>query len=140
MSAENRAVVCRLVRDVLNHGNTRLLDALVARDHVLHAPEGDLYGPEGVRIVVSELRRGFPDLEVTGEETSACGGWVMQRLVLRGTHAGPFLGVPGRGRVVLLTGIGIHRLAAGLVTESWLSFDGLALCRQLGTCQEHGDL
>ena len=132
MTEANTAVVRRLVEGVLNHGQTGLLAELVAADHVGHDPLGDHYGREGLRIAVAEYRAAFPDLSVTVEDLVAEGDKVAHRFTLRGTHAGPFMGIPATGRAVAATGIAIDRLAAGKLAESWVSLDALGLLRQLG--------
>jgi steroid delta-isomerase-like uncharacterized protein len=132
MSKENEAVVRRLIEEVLNGGQTDLLADLVAADHVGHDPLGDHYGPEGMRIAVAEYRTAFPDLRVTIEDLVTAGDEVVHRFTLRGTHAGPFMGIPPTGRVVTSSGIAIDRLAGGKVTETWVSIDALNLLRQMG--------
>ena len=132
MPAGNEAIVRRLIEEVLSRGQTGLLAELVAADHVGHGPFGDHYGPEGMRIAVAEYRTAFPDLRVTVEDLVAEGDKVVHRFTLRGTHTGPFLGIPPTGRVVTAVGIAIDRLAGGKVAESWLSLDALNLLRQLG--------
>ncbi len=131
MSTEQGIVSDRFMQEVLNGGNTGLLSDLVAANHVLHAPEGDLYGAEGVRIAVTEWRRGFPDLRVEIAESTMAGEWVMQRLILHGTHHGPFLGLPGSGRRVHIPGLWIQRIVGGRIVECWVSLDIVALHRQI---------
>ena len=132
MVAGNKAVVLRFVEEVVNRGDARLLADLVAARHVRHAPDGDLYGPEGVRIDVAEWRSGFPDLRLEVEDQVAEGDRVASRFVLRGTHRGPFLGVAPTGRPVAVAGVSIDRLAGGRLAESWISLDALGLLRQIG--------
>ena len=131
MSARNKALGRRFVEEVVNLGRTDLLPHLVAAEHVRHAPDGDLYGPEGVRVDLAEWRAGFPDLRVVVEDLVAEGDRVASRFVLRGTHAGPFLGVAPTGRRIALAGVAIDRLAGGRLAESWVSLDCLGLLRQL---------
>ncbi len=132
MVAGNKAVVLRFVDGVVNRGETKLLADLVAPDHVRHAPDGDLYGREGVRIDVAEWRSGFPDLRLEVADQVAEGDRVATRFLLRGTHGGPFLGVAPTGRPVAVSGVSIDRLAGGRLIESWLSLDALGLLRQVG--------
>ena len=132
MSIRNKALVRRFLETVINGGDTRLLAELVAGDHVRHAPDGDLYGPEVVRIDLAEWRTGFPDLTLTIEDLLAERDRVVSRFVLRGTHAGPFCGLAPTGRAVAMPGIGIDRIASDQLAESWVALDGLGLVRQLG--------
>jgi steroid delta-isomerase-like uncharacterized protein len=132
MKGANEILIRRLVEEVVNRGNTDLLTELVAADHVGHDPLGDHYGPEGVRIGVAELRSAFPDLRLSIEDIIADGDRVARRFTLRGTHGGPFMGLPATGRTVMASGIAIDRVAGGRLVESWLSLDVLGLLRQLG--------
>ena len=128
----NKAVVYRFVDEVMNAGHTEILGELVDADHVLHNLDGDLYGPEGVRIAVTELRTGFPDLQMVVNDMVAEGDWVVRRFVLKGTHTGPYLGMPGSGRTVEVQGVGLDRVNDGRMVESWISLDAFGLARQLG--------
>jgi predicted ester cyclase len=132
MSLANKALVHRFVEEVINRGNTRLLADLVDPAHVLHAPDGDLYGLDGVRADLAEWRVGFPDVALTVEDVIAEGDKVVSRFVLRGTHAGPALGVPPTGQRVAVGGVAIERVRDGRLVESWVSLDTLRLLRQLG--------
>ena len=132
MPNRNKALVRRFLNDVVNGGDDRLIAQLVTADHVRHAPDGDLSGPEGVRIDVAEYRTGFPDLSVTIEDLLAEGDRVVSRFVLRGTHAGCFLGLAPTGRIVAVSGMGIDRIAGDQLAESWVALDALGLLRQLG--------
>ena len=132
MSCRNKALVRRFLDEVVNGGDARLLADLVAVDHVRHAPDGDLYGTDGVRIDLAEWRTGFPDLNLALEDLLATRDRVVSRFVLRGTHAGPFLGLAPTGRTVAVTGVEIDRIVGGQIVESWVALDGLGLLRQIG--------
>jgi steroid delta-isomerase-like uncharacterized protein len=128
----NKALVHRFVEEVMNRGNTQLLAEIIGPDHVRHAPDGDLYGPEGVRADLAEWRTGFPDAVFALEDLIAEGDKVVSRFVLQGTHAGPALGVPATGRRVSVTGVAIDRVRDGRLVECWISLDTIGLLRQLG--------
>ena len=51
---------------------------------------------------------------------------------LRGTHQGTWLGVEGTGRAIETTGVAVHRIAGGLIAETWVGWDTLRLAGQLG--------
>ena len=123
-----KQVVRRFIDEVINRGNGSLLTELVAADHVSHCAGGELYGREGVRLEVEELRAAFTDLRVELTELLAEGDRVAHRFVLSGTHVGPFLGVPASGHQVTMPGMGFNRLANGQVAESWTTFDLTCLC------------
>ena len=132
MESDNERLLRRFVEEVINRGETDLLPTLVARNHIGHDPLGDHYGPEGVRISITELRSAFPDLRLTIEDVIAVGDRVAHRFTLRGTHHGPYLGLPATGRAVVTTGIAFDRVVDGCLAESWLTIDALALLRQIG--------
>jgi steroid delta-isomerase-like uncharacterized protein len=132
MPDANEAIIRRLIEEVLNRGQIDLLAELIAADHVGHDPLGDHYGREGLRIVVAEYRAAFPDLRVTVEDLVTESDKVVHRFTLRGTHVGPFMGIPPTGRLLTVAGIAIDRFTDGKVAESWVSLDALNLLRQLG--------
>ena len=63
-----------------------------------HSHPGQTPGPGGVRQLVMNVRRAFPDLVETIDDLVAEGDRVALRLTLRGTHGGPFRGVEATGR------------------------------------------
>lgn len=123
---QNAAVVRSLMEQVLGNGRYDLLPSIIAVDCEGHFPLGDHYGPEGVRIDVAGYRDAFPDLTVTLDDLFTTHDKVVRRFTLRGTHQYPYLGTPASGQPVTFRGLGIDRLAGGLIVESWVHVDGLA--------------
>lgn len=136
MSTHNKDVVRCFVEEVVNGCNTRLLADLVAVNHVRHAPDGDFYGPEGVRIDLAEYWCGFPDLRLVLEDLIAEGDRVVSRFVLHGTHVNAFLGLEPTGQIVSIPGVAIDRVTEGRLAESWVTLDTLGLLRQLKASRE----
>lgn len=134
MSAENKAVFRRYFEEVLNAGNLVLIDDLIARSYVSHYPTGYDFGggPDGVKQIVSAVRRGFPDVHFTVEDVIAEGDKVVGRWTFRGTHQGDFMGILPTGRKVSVMGIAIYRIARGKIAEAWVAWDSLGLLQQLG--------
>jgi predicted ester cyclase len=129
---ENKVLVTRFVEDVFNGGNTRLLAEMVSPEHVSHLPNGDHYGPEGVRIDIASFRAAFPDLRLMILDMVAEYDRVVFRFVADGTHEGPFMGVAPTGKRVKVDGIVIDHVRDGKTFERWVQYDGLGLMRQLG--------
>jgi len=119
-AAANKAIVRRLMEEVLGQGRLKLLPELVADDYVGHFTLGDHYGPEGVQIDLAAYRTAFPDLTVTLDDLIAEGDKVVRRFTVRGTHRQPFFGEPASGQPLTLHGIAIDRLTDGLLIESWV--------------------
>ena len=97
------------------------------------------FGPglqEGVAEHYQQLR-GFADLQVTVEDDLiAEGDMVVARLMLMGTHTGPFAGRDASGRLVRWSSIRIYRIADHQVVQSWAMQDRLGLLQKLGVLPE----
>ncbi|MBV9280595.1 MAG: ester cyclase, partial [Chloroflexi bacterium] len=57
---------------------------------------------------------------------------VVTRSTVRGTHQGPFLGIPATGKKVEVAQIDIWRLDGGKIVEHWGQDDRLGMLQQLG--------
>src|SRR5262245_26444943 len=130
---ENRA----LVRRITDNLSRQKLDAVFAefspnfQDHD-DPPPGIPPGIEGAKRFLSMLFNAFPDLQITTEDLIAQDDRVVERLTLRGTHTGVFLGTPPTGKHVAWGYINIYRIADGRIAELWSEHDRLGLMQQLG--------
>jgi steroid delta-isomerase-like uncharacterized protein len=134
-SPDNERNVRRFIDEVFNGGNMRILRELIAPDHVSHLPAGDHYGPDGVRIGVEELRRGFPDLHLTVDELFSAEDRVVWRFTATGTHSGDYCGNCPTGKRVCVEGMTMDRLREGQMIERWVQFDSAGLLAQIGAIQ-----
>lgn len=136
VSAETKAAARRFydsLNQALETGDFSLLDAVVAEDAVDHNPvPGMKQGLAGIKASFAAGRPAFPDLRFTVEDMIVEGDKVACRIVLRGTHRGPFQGVPASGARVSFTGIDILRFEGGKMAERWGEFDDVSLLRQIG--------
>lgn len=132
MSPTDRDLVTKFFEEAYNSGNAHVIRELVTPDHVSHLPTGDHYGPEGVRIDILCFRTAFPDLRIEIDEVIEAPERVVYRFTARGTHEGPFMGVPASGRRVEVQGIGIDRVINGKTVERWIQYDSAGLLQQLG--------
>lgn len=132
MESSHRHAVQRMIDEAFNAGNLKVLPELIAPDHVSHLPTGDHYGPEGVRIDIAGFRTAFPDLRLDLDDVIEADERVIYRFTARGTHAGPFLGLPATGRKVRVQGIGIDRFSGNRMVERWVQYDSWGLLQQLG--------
>ena len=135
-SPDNRDVIRRYVDEIFNGDRAGSLEELVDAGYVFHCPDGDLYGPEGARLNLAEMRLAFPDLQMEVEDTVAEGNLVSRRFVLRGTHLGSFMGIAPTGMPVTVPGMAIDRIEAGRIAETWITFNLLELVR---TSESHSD-
>src|SRR5829696_3749231 len=100
MSEENKALTRRSWEIVAKARLETLEDALkevYAHDIVMHEPDEDVRGIEGLRQFVSMIRSALPDLRITLEEDIAEGEKVVSRWRAQGTHQGELMGVASTG-------------------------------------------
>ena len=132
---QNRQVARDIFEVGLNEGDIDAIVSLTADtfvDHDIHVDTGGLTGPEDMRQALLAIREGFPDIEVTVEQTLAEGEWVATRNTWRGTHDGVFNGIPPTGNRIEVTGIVLWRIVDGKITERRATLDTHALLTQLG--------
>jgi len=135
MSEENK-VLTRRSWVIVAEGNLDTLeDALAevyAEDIVLHEPDEDVRGVEGLKQFVSMIRSAIPDLHITLEDDIAEGDKVVSRWSAQGTHQGELMGIAPTGNQVTITGVTIHRIKEGKIVEEWENWDALGLMQQIG--------
>ncbi len=133
MSAENKALVRRLTKEIWSKGNLNLADQIVSTNYVYHDPAlAHEPGLEGFKQHVTRVRAAFPDIQFTIDDIIAEGDRVVSRWTARGTHRGDFLGVSGTGKPVTVTGTSTSRISRGKIVEHWSNWDALGLMQQLG--------
>lgn len=133
MSVTNKALMLRYIEEVLNRGNTTLIDELVALSFIGHDPTGsDIYGPEGVRQRHAMYRTGFPDLLYTVEAMVAENDTVVWRWTAHGTHKGEIMDIAPTRKQVTVVGTMTCHIAEGKLQEAWIDWDALGLLQQLG--------
>jgi len=135
MSEENKVLTRRSWLIVAEGNLDTLEDALAevyAEDIVLHEPDEDVRGVEGLKQFVSMIRSAIPDLRITLEEDIAEGDKVVSRWRAQGTHQGELMGIAPTSNQVTITGITIHRIEEGKIVEEWENWDALGLMQQIG--------
>jgi steroid delta-isomerase-like uncharacterized protein len=133
MSDANKAVLRRLIEEAFGKGNLAAVDQLVADTFVEHAPPpGIPANKAGVKQTVEMFRSAFPDMTIAIEDVIAEGDKVAVRLVSRGTHKGPLMGIAPTGRTVNIREQHWVRIANGQIVEHWGIEDSLGMMQQLG--------
>ncbi|MCB0180517.1 MAG: ester cyclase [Anaerolineae bacterium] len=136
MSAENKAIVQRLVETVQNGHYLDRLEEFFDSHFINHLEPSDLSSDinavDRARIVFKQLFTAFPDLHVTIQQQVAEGDKVVTHKTFHGTHQGEFMGIAPTGRPIEFTVIDILRLDQGKIVEHWAVQDRLALMQQLG--------
>ncbi len=119
----NKVLARRIVEEMWKSRNINVVDEI-------YAPEFG-GGHEVAKQFVSVNLAAFPDLEITIQDLIAENGLVATRYVMSGTHRGEFANIPPTGKSFTITGIEIHRFAAGKLVELWNIPDILGALQQL---------
>jgi steroid delta-isomerase-like uncharacterized protein len=138
MSVEaNKALIRRLITEVVNAGNLDAIDELLAPDFVNHNPlPGATPDRTGFTAAFRNLHAAFSDLHAIDTDLIAEGDRVVTLRGFAGTHTGPFMGVPATGRHITLDGMTVFRVVHGRIAERWGVLDLLRVMRQLGLIPE----
>ena len=130
-ATRNKAVVERLVRDIVNGGQVELLDEVLADNFTAHGVGPGPAGPDGMRRLIATWRTAFPDWQDHIEEIVAEGDLVVIKIAAQGTHSGPLLGIEPTGEAVEWGMIEMVRVADGKITEQWGYSDFSDVVRRL---------
>jgi steroid delta-isomerase-like uncharacterized protein len=125
----NKAVLRRVVEEVVNGGNLAPVDALYSPNYVQRTFGMDL---EAEKATLAMQRTAFPDGRLTVHEMVAEGDKVAWRGTMTGTHRGEMMGIPATGKSVAFAIHSVTRFAAGRIAENWAHSDQLGLMQQMG--------
>ncbi len=129
---ENKAVVRRYVEEVQCQHNLAALDHLFSPNFVDYSGMADPPSREGSRHLFAMMFAAFPDLHVTIRQQIAEGDKVVTYKTFRGSHRGPFMGIPATGQEVTFDVIDIVTVHDGQMAEHWMVGDMLRLMQQIG--------
>ena len=89
-------------------------------------------GKHAVGAFLTELFAAFPDLQFNVGSRLALGDFVAEEWCMRGTHRGPFMGIPATGRRVEIPGMSLVKLVNGRFLSDQFYFDSGLVLRQMG--------
>ena len=122
MFETNKAVVRRLVDEVMNAGNLDVID--------------DIYTPQlaaNARRWIAPFRESFPDVHMVVVDVIAEADKVVGRFTCSGTHRGTWLGHPATGRRFHnIAEVYIFTIRDGRIASAWGLEDTHTRLRQLG--------
>ena len=131
--ADYKDMAHRWYGEVMSEGKTEVIDELCAPGFVDHDPlpgsTGDL---AGLKDFVAQIRAAFPDLQMSADDMIVEGDRIAVRSTMRGTHEGDFMGVPGSGKKVEVSGYDFVRMENDQAAEHWGVIDAAALMEQIG--------
>ncbi len=135
--AANKAAALRYLDEAWNKGNLDIIDEIMAPDYARYTPAARL-DREGQKRRIAGFRQALPDVHLDIDRIVAEDDQVAFRVVIRGTHQGPLLGVAPTGNFVTISATDIVRFAGGKIVEHWGNMDELGLLRQLGALPAGG--
>lgn len=94
-------------------------------------------GLEGVRRFYSLLMAALPDLQIDVQRRHIADDAILVEVIIRGTHLGPWRGLPATGRVIQIPLCGVYTFDANdrLAGEK-IYYDRATVLRQLGVFHE----
>lgn len=127
----NRATVLSFFREVMGAGNLDALDELAVDDYEDHvALPGQGHGRAGLKRRVATIRAAFEPRQRL-HEVVVDADRVAVRWTLRGTHTGPFLGLPPSGKPVEFDGVDLYAMRGGRMAAHWNVVDLWAFYQQV---------
>ena len=136
MTTEMAKTIERIPLEVFNNSNFGLIDELISTDFVERTPQlGVAPTREGFKQSAIALKKAFPNLRYTIEDSIESGDKIVHRVTGRGTMQHDYMGMRATGKPATWTEIHIGRVANGRLTEHWGLVDQLSLLVQLGLVQ-----
>lgn len=121
MSEANKAVVRRMIDEVVNQGRLDVADDLFSPEISAQAKQAFEY-----------FRSAFPDWREDIEELVAEGNRVAARFKCSGTHRGDFMGMPPTGKRMEVTEVYFLTVVGGKIVDYVGVEDNLGRLQQLG--------
>lgn len=131
MNTTSLAPLALAFAEALNTKNVDLFDTFVAPDYVNHNPFV-APGLTGVKAFFTGWLAAFPDTHVVVEDSLTSGDTLVGRFTYTATHTGPFLGIAGTGKRIIMRSIDIWRVREGKFIEHWDELNLLEVFQQLG--------
>ena len=133
MSTDAKDVARSFYEEIFNQKNIHSIDRFCTTDFVDHnPPPGGKGSLDATKQQFLELVAAFPDVKMMVEDQIAEGDKVVNRVLVRGTHKGEYMGIPASGKTIEIGGIDILRMVEGKAVERWGYFDDVTLMQQLG--------
>jgi predicted ester cyclase len=114
-------------------GDLAMADDIFGEDLRTNGVHVGVAGPVGR---ITERLTGFPDLSTSIEDMFVSGDKLAVTLIWRGTHTGPYGGVPATGKPVEVRDSAIWHFADGKVIEVLTLQDQFGMLKQIGYLPE----
>ena len=120
MSAQNRAAVRRLFREVMGKGNLAAADEVLSPDLVDHMPMLETPDRAGLLKAMMAARRAFPDLSYRVVAEISDEHWIAMAVAVDGgVQQGPLMGVPPTRKPVTWTETHLWKVIDAKIVEHY---------------------
>jgi predicted ester cyclase len=134
MNDSDKAASRRIPLEAFNKGKLEVIDETIAPDFVDHEPlpPGMPRGLDGIKMMITELRKAFPDFKYSIDKEISEGDTIVQHMTASGTMKGDFMGMKATGKHAEWQEIHISRMHNGKGVEHWGVVDAMSMGQQLG--------
>jgi len=131
---QNKAIVTK-ANDAISKQDYESLSQYFAQDYRRYSQASPDANVESLDDMIGFLKvwyQSFPDATVETHMMAAEGDLVAVYLTFAGTNSAPMGEIPATGKRMESETIGFHRLKDGKIVETWVTWDNVAMLKQLG--------
>jgi len=132
--SRNKAIVAAAF-DAIDRQAYESLDQYFAHDYRRYcqaSPEAKVENLDDMVGFLKQWYQAFPDANVETHMMAAEGDLVAVYITFAGTHEAPMGDIPATGKRMESETFGFHRLKDGKIIETWVTWDNVAILKQLG--------
>jgi len=134
METNNKAIVTQAFK-AIDRQDYEVLSQYFAQDYHRYcqaSPEAKVESLDDMVGFLKEWYQAFPDATVETHMIAAEGDLVAVYITFAGTHQAPMGDIPATGKRMESETFGFHRLKDGKIVETWVTWDNVAILKQLG--------
>jgi len=138
LAASNKAIVIQAF-DAMSNQDYEVLSKYFAQDYRRYcqaSPEAKVESLDDMIGFLKEWYQAFPDATVETHMMAAEGDLVAVYITFAGTHQAPMGDIPATEKRMESETFGFHRLKDGKIIETWVTWDNVAILKQLGLFPE----
>jgi len=129
----NKKMYSQVWDDILNKGEIEEFNSdHWVKDAIVHASPKDIVVIDSIKAYYGQFVTGFSNIQFTVKEIFGEGDKMVKYWNFKGTHSGPFFGIPATNKNVNIDGTTIIHMSNGKIAEETDFFDNLDFMMQLG--------
>jgi steroid delta-isomerase-like uncharacterized protein len=128
----NKDIIRSFIQEIFNDHDLSLVEKYFGDESVEGSSQAGK-GGDGLRLMLTEFFKGFPDWCATIEHIVAENNLIMIFLIGSGTHKGEFRGTPATNKPVNIKSADLYKIEDGKIKGHWDVVDQLHLLKQTRT-------